>query len=229
MTTVYPRSADTAEQTMISARQTSKNTIYVMQIRFSFCGASELCSPFFSAARSASSRARVRLDDGSFFNFRTYRKTNASSSRYIRAKTTKRYQMCSIGFAPMMSAAVKTVNGFVIALAKPKPHATMLIRKPVNESSPIITHSAVTIGSIESISSNNPKNAPKHMKMSVTVQSKRTVRLRNRSATAPTSARIPPTSFITWNAANTVTRNSDSTINAAPPSDAKTRNGASTP
>ena len=112
-------------------------------------------------------------------------------------KITKRYQTLSIGFASMISAAVSTVNGFVIALAKPKPHAMMLTRNPVNESNPIITHSAAMIGSIESISSNSPKNAPKHIKTSAIAQSSSALRLRNRSATVPISARIPPTSFMT--------------------------------
>ncbi len=60
----------------------------------------------------------------------------------------------------MISDASKTVNGLVIALAKPNPQAMMQTRNPVNESYPISTHSAVTIGSIESISSNSPRNAP---------------------------------------------------------------------
>ena len=34
----------------------------------------------------------------------------------------------------MISEARSTVNGLVIALAKPKPQAMMLARKPVNES-----------------------------------------------------------------------------------------------
>jgi len=52
------------------------------------------------------------------------------------------------------------VNGFVIADEKPKPHATIDIRKPVKESSPKDTVSMAIIGSRVSVSSKSPRNAP---------------------------------------------------------------------
>ena len=38
------------------------------------------------------------------------------------------------GLIPIKLEAKTTVNGFVIALEKPKPHATIETRNPVNES-----------------------------------------------------------------------------------------------
>ena len=61
----------------------------------------------------------------------------------------------------MISEASSTVKGFVIAPAKPKPQARMQQIKPVKESKPTSTHSAHTIGSIVSISSNRPRKEPK--------------------------------------------------------------------
>ena len=70
-------------------------------------------------------------------------------------------QMWAMGFAPIISEARSTVNGLVIAPANPNPHAIMQHRNPVNESNPTITHSAVMIGSMVSISSNSPRKDPK--------------------------------------------------------------------
>ena len=67
------------------------------------------------------------------------------------------------------------------------------------------------------------------MNTSAIIQSSSTLRFSNRSATAPTSALMPPTSFITWNAAKITTRNSDSMISVRPLSEPNTRIGASKP
>ena len=129
----------------------------------------------------------------------------------------------------MILEASSTVNGLVIALANPKPQAIIETRNPVNESKPTRTHSAVTMGSIVSISSNCPRNAPKHMKISAIAHSKRPRRFRNRCETAPTRTRMPPTSFMIWNAPKMTSRNSDSIRSVSPLSEKNTRTGARSP
>ena len=108
-----------------------------------------------------------------------------------------RNHILSIGLAPMISEASSTVKGLVTALAKPKPQDTMQIRKPVKESYPIAKHSIVMIGSMVSISSNSPRNAPKHMNSSEISATISFRLLLKRSDTALTIAPMPPASFIT--------------------------------
>ena len=76
-----------------------------------------------------------------------------------------RYHRLIIGFTPIILDANNTVNGFVMALEKPNPHATMQMRKPVNESYPMDTASITMIGNNVNISSNRPNNAPNSMKI----------------------------------------------------------------
>ena len=83
------------------------------------------------------------------------------SNPNITTKMISLNQMLVMGFTSMIREARSTVKGFVIEPANPNPQARIQQMKPVKESYPIITQSAVIIGSMVSISSNSPRNEPK--------------------------------------------------------------------